>query len=629
MVVAPSPGPQPTTPTRRRRLSRPSARTRVASARRLAPGAERSSRAAWATGRGRTRTPVSSSKAGSSSKTGIWGSSWLTPGTGAAGDRRSPCARGRRRAGASPAAPARPPGRRPPAAPRSRSRGTSRPPPAPRGAAAPGPGRISTTTRAAGVIWNTRRASSPTSARSRVRCSWRAVSSVPTSASASCATADSVHASSERRRCGSDRTRARAGGAPSSTRSSSLPQRLVVLQVELSPHRLGVLFARERVRQRRLQLAQRHALLGDHGRDRELRLGDGLGQHHERAAPRLDAREAPEAEALVLRAELDPARLGLGRHGRPRLESHRRHGPRPGRRFARGREDRPDVSTRTGPAMRTTGAGSGRGAGSAGARRAGGARRERPRAEAAVRARLGLGIGQADRGGLQDRAAARARGGRRDRRIGPGLGRRGRGLGLGRQRRLRLRRAAAQRRGAHRVRRLHDRARRLHVLAERPADLARRLRPLDERAHLVGELAQREGLEQERVGARPDHGADARLRAHRRQRDERHRLEPGHRAQRAQQALAVHVGHQDVAHDAVGLDLRHARERGLAVGNAWVSNSGARNARSSSRRTFGSSSTTIIRRGVVISWLASAATPTRYSQRLERGVNAPPGRGRL
>ena len=44
----------------------------------------------------------------------------------------------------------------------------------------------------------------------------------------------------------------------------------------------------------------------------------------------------------------------------------------------------------------------------------------------------------------------------------------------------------------------------------------------------------------------------------------------------------------------------------LPVGNEWVSNSGARNARSSSRRTFGSSSTTIIRRGVVISWLASA-----------------------
>ena len=64
----------------------------------------------------------------------------------------------------------------------------------------------------------------------------------------------------------------------------------------------------------------------------------------------------------------------------------------------------------------------------------------------------------------------------------------------------------------------------------------------------------------------------------------------------------------------------------LPVGKAWVSNSGARNARSSSRRTFGSSSTTIIRRGVVISWLASAATPTRYSQRPERGVNAPPAR---
>ena len=413
-----------------------------------------------------------------------------------------------------------------------------------------------------------------------------------------------------RRRCGSDPTTPRAGGAPSSTRSSSRRSASSCCRSSCRRTVSRVLLAGERVRQRGLELAQRHALLGDHGGDRELRLGDGLGQDHERAAARLDAREAAEAEARVLRAELDPARLGLGRHGRPRLEPHRRERPRPGRRLAR-RAARRQHAHRPGHAHDRR-------------RLRPGARRRAGGAAAGGRAR-GSGLGARRRTGSRTRGGSARGGGRAP----DGPARRDGGGVAQAERRLRLRRAPAQRRGAHRVRRPHHRPRRLHVLAERPADLARRLRPLDERAHLLGQLAQREGLEQEGVGAGPDHGADARLRAHRRERDERHRLEPRHGAQRAQQALAVHVGHQDVAHHAVGLDLApRARARPCPWGTSGSRTPGARNARSSSRRTFGSSSTTIIRRGVVISWLASArdshAILSEARTGCQRAARAPP-----
>ena len=94
------------------------------------------------------------------------------------------------------------------------------------------------------------------------------------------------------------------------------PQRVVVLQVQLAADGVAVLLARQRVRERGLDLPQRHALLGDDRGHRELRLGDGLRQDDERAAARLDPGEAAEAEAgrPPGRARSgEPRRSGVGR----------------------------------------------------------------------------------------------------------------------------------------------------------------------------------------------------------------------------------------------------------------------------------------------------------------------------
>ena len=141
-VVLPSSATPPTTPIRRSRLSRPSARSggrASAAARRGACARRTRSRH----GRGRARRPVSSSNAGSSSTMGIWVSAELTARASAqalvepdalelVAGRRVACRTGSATwSGA------------PPAAPRSRSRGTSRRPRARRAAAAvrrgPGP----------------------------------------------------------------------------------------------------------------------------------------------------------------------------------------------------------------------------------------------------------------------------------------------------------------------------------------------------------------------------------------------------------------------------------------------------------------------------------------------------------
>ena len=116
--------------------------------------------------------------------------------------------------------------------------------------------------------------------------------------------------------------------------------------------------------------------------------------------------------------------------------------------------------------------------------------------------------------------------------------------------------------GARRVGHREHRPRRRRVVARPLRDGSGRRRPLDERAHLLDQVAEREGLQQEGVGAGVEHGPDARLGAHRGDGDERHALEPGQGPHGAQQVLPVHVGHQDVAHHAVGPDLGDAAQRG-------------------------------------------------------------------